>query len=90
MCSFQESGVVEVTVAGSLATFDVEMHSNLPVDGVQWHGNGTSVHSPFPAKVLMYKELHTPESERSCLHVELDISGSQVPPAISSLRVFNM
>jgi NADPH-ferrihemoprotein reductase len=40
-------------------------------------GSGISAHSPFLATVTKVQELHTPESDRSCVHVELDISGSQ-------------
>ena len=39
-------------------------------------GFGTSPHDPFAATVLCVKELHQPASDRSCLHVELDTTGS--------------
>lgn len=45
---------------------------------VPGNGSGTDVHNPFLARVMAARELHGPQSERSCLHVELDISGSQV------------
>ena len=76
----QENGGIEVRVAGALAAFDVAIHSDvdkLP-EAPEWRGNGTSVQSPFSATVILNKELHTSESERSCLHVELDFTGSQV------------
>jgi NADPH-ferrihemoprotein reductase len=39
-------------------------------------GSGASAHSPFLATVTRVQELHTAESQRSCVHVELDISGA--------------
>lgn len=45
---------------------------------VPGNGSGTDVHNPFLARVMAARELHGPQSERSCLHVELDVSGSQV------------
>ena len=78
----QESGGFSVTVAGSVAGFELELHPDIPVDSLpaapEWVGDGTNVHSPFPTTVVQHRELHTPESDRSCLHVELDFSGSEV------------
>ena len=34
--------------------------------------------APFLAEVLTVKELHAPSAERSCIHVELDITGSRI------------
>ena len=45
---------------------------------VPGNGSGADVHNPFLARVAAARELHGPRSERSCLHVELDISGSKV------------
>lgn len=39
-------------------------------------GSGTSPHDPFLASVRCVRELHKEGSDRSCLHVELDTSGS--------------
>ncbi len=47
----------------------------LPGNG---RGTGAGAGSPFTARVLDARELHGPGSDRSCLHVELDITGSQV------------
>jgi NADPH-ferrihemoprotein reductase len=37
-------------------------------------GSGTSAHDPYLATVGEVRELHTRASDRSCVHVELDIS----------------
>ncbi len=34
--------------------------------------------APFLAEVLTVKELHAPTAERSCIHVELDVTGSDI------------
>jgi hypothetical protein len=39
-------------------------------------GSGTNAHDPYWATVSEVRELHMPASERSCVHVELDISGN--------------
>ena len=41
-------------------------------------GSGYTMHSPFLATVTCVKELHTAASDRSCVHVEIDLSGSTV------------
>lgn len=40
-------------------------------------GSGHNAHDPYWAVVSEVRELHTPASERSCVHVELDISGNR-------------
>ena len=70
---------MEIVASDSLASFEVEtLEGQQGNPGVSWEGDGTSVRSPFPAVVTMNRELHAADSERSCLHVELDFSGSQV------------
>lgn len=39
-------------------------------------GSGHNAHDPYWATVTEVRELHMPASERSCVHVELDISGN--------------
>jgi len=39
-------------------------------------GSGHNSHDPYWATVTEVRELHMPASERSCVHVELDISGN--------------
>lgn len=41
-------------------------------------GSGKDVHSPFWARVRVVSELHTAASDRSCVHVEVDVEGSGV------------
>ena len=41
-------------------------------------GSGMNKDSPFLARVAVARELHGPSSERSCVHVELDVSGSGI------------
>ena len=74
------SNVMELFAADSVASYDVELLSGTPEEmpSLIWDGDGSSLRSPFPASVTIQRELHTPSSERSCLHVELDLHGSKV------------
>ncbi|KAL3141440.1 hypothetical protein ABBQ32_005008 [Trebouxia sp. C0010 RCD-2024] len=38
--------------------------------------SGSSASHPYSARITVLRELHTRKSDRSCLHVELDIQGS--------------
>ena len=68
---------MEIAASDCLPSFEVDVHEEGAVP-VAWEGNGTSMRSPFPAVVTMNRELHQAGSDRSCLHVELDINGSEV------------
>ena len=40
--------------------------------------SGTSVSNPYNARIGVLRELHSRKSDRSCIHVELDIQGSGI------------
>eukprot|EP00798_Chlamydomonas_sp_ICE-L_P024119 gene24119-9692_t len=41
-------------------------------------GGGYTAHSPVMANINRVQELHTPKSDRSCVHVEIDMSSTDV------------
>jgi hypothetical protein len=41
-------------------------------------GTGHDLHSPVSALVALQRELHAPGSERSCVHLEFDLAGTDV------------
>lgn len=41
-------------------------------------GDGLSPHFPFNARVAVVRELHSAASDRSCVHVEIDVSQSSI------------
>ena len=67
-----QSYQVEI-LTGADAAGAEDVTSDAPVSG-----NGTSKDSPFLARISALRELHTPQSDRSCVHVELDVSGSDI------------
>ena len=69
------SAVPAYTVSILTGAEAAEAKRLLPGEG---RGTGVGAGSPFMARVLDARELHGPGSDRSCLHVELDITGSQV------------
>lgn len=40
--------------------------------------SGTSVSNPYSARIGVLRELHSRKSDRSCIHVELDVQGSGI------------
>lgn len=76
-----ENGAAGVLSADFLAAYEVEEVSKVEVhpsavDRLPTGGSGLNSHSPYLARVAAVRELHT-GGERSCVHVELDISGCQ-------------
>lgn len=75
-----------VSVVLQPASYDVELlqphataSSVVPlVQPFSIGGSGLDSHSPFWARVTDVHELHTEQSDRSCVHAELDISGSRI------------
>ncbi|GAB4821850.1 hypothetical protein N2152v2_008896 [Parachlorella kessleri] len=66
--------------AESIAAYDVEDVHDAPQSSVdQWvTGGGLHHSSPFLARITAVKELHGRGSDRSCVHVEVDVSGSDI------------
>ena len=77
-------GVTQIIAAAeSVPAFQVEILTGADAAGAEdtstpppVSGDGTSQHSPFLARVGLVRELHSPQSDRSCVHVELDIAGA--------------
>lgn len=61
-----------------MAAYDVEAVADAPTSAVDRlpSGSGLNTHSPYLATISAVRELHT-GGDRSCVHVELDISGSK-------------
>ncbi|KAL4458551.1 hypothetical protein ABPG75_013416 [Micractinium tetrahymenae] len=71
------AGKGDASAASFVAAYDVEEVADAPasaVDSLPSGGTGLNSHSPFLATVSDVRELHT-GGDRSCVHVELDISG---------------
>jgi len=81
-------GVTQVVAAAdSVPGYDVEILTGGDADaaaadaalsGAAAAGDGTAAGALFGARVAVVRELHGPASSRSCLHVELDVSGSAI------------
>jgi NADPH-ferrihemoprotein reductase len=61
----------------SVPAYLVEAIKDAPMSAIDVmnDGNGLTTSSPHLATVTLVKELHTKLSDRSCVHVEVDISG---------------
>lgn len=66
------SYVVEILTGADAAAAE-DVAADPPVAG-----NGTGHNSPFLARIGAVRELHTPQSDRSCVHIELDVNGSDI------------
>ncbi|GFR39650.1 hypothetical protein Agub_g116 [Astrephomene gubernaculifera] len=62
----------------SVASYEVEVLRGAEEVSPFPSGTGKDVHSPFWAKITTVRELHTSQSDRSCVHVEIDVAGSDI------------
>lgn len=72
--------VTAVLTEGSVPAYTVELLSGPQAQEVDpltaSNNSGNSANHPYSARIGVLRELHTRKSNRSCLHVELDIQGS--------------
>eukprot|EP00850_Spirogloea_muscicola_P012670 SM000083S22717 [mRNA] locus=s83:61342:65480:- [translate_table: standard] len=69
-----------LTTKAAALSYTVEIHEK-GMPAVEEHVNGVlpyDAHHHFWAPVLEVRELHASKSERSCVHVDLDLSGSGI------------
>ena len=76
-----ESAPTAIMATSSLAAYDVEVLTGSqgeadPLAGSD--GSGVGASHPYAARIAVIRELHSRRSDRSCLHVELDTTGSGV------------
>ena len=73
-------GATAVLTPGSVPAYTVEVLSGAQAQEVDpltaSNNSGNSANHPYNARIGVLRELHTRKSDRSCLHVELDIQGS--------------
>lgn len=73
--SVLEAGSTKEVTADLVPAYDIEDVQDDGTVNVLVDGSGTNAHSAYLAGVTYVQELHTAESDRSCVHVEVDISG---------------
>ncbi|KHN22700.1 NADPH--cytochrome P450 reductase-like [Glycine soja] len=80
----EDDTTVSTPYTAAVLEYRVVIHDPLEasVDEKKWHNvNGHAIvdaQHPVRANVAVRKELHTPASDRSCTHLEFDISGTGV------------
>ncbi|XP_027369070.1 NADPH--cytochrome P450 reductase isoform X3 [Abrus precatorius] len=80
----EDDTTVSTPYTAAVLEYRVVVHDPLDAafDEKKWHNvNGHAIvdaQHPVRANVAVRKELHTPASDRSCTHLEFDISGSGV------------
>ena len=74
-----EAGCTKDITPDLVPSYSIEEVLDAPKSSVNAlvNGSGVGVHSPYLATVSAVRELHGKESDRSCVHVEVDISGSK-------------
>lgn len=74
--------VSAVIAEGSIPAYIVELLSGPQAQEVDplvaSNNSGNSANNPYNARTTVIRELHTKKSDRSCLHVELNIRDSEV------------
>jgi NADPH-ferrihemoprotein reductase len=80
----EDDTTVATPYTASVSEYRVVIHDSLDVtidEKKRQNGNGIAVvdaQHPVRANVAVRRELHTPASDRSCTHLEFDISGTGV------------
>jgi len=76
------SSTTAVIAEGSIPAYTVQVLSGSQAQQVDpltaSNDSGSSASNPYNARIGVLRELHTKKSDRSCIHVELDIRGSEV------------
>ena len=75
----QRMGDAATAEEAPLEQYDVTIHAAELPEAVPFvSGSGADHHHPYLATVSAVRQLHTSSSDRSCVHVEIDIPGAGV------------